>query len=96
MPRANRRRSDHVPVEQVRGIGGATRREHDSQGQWYVRHVRASPNGRVYRCPGCQQLLGADSPHVVVWPANDLFGDDHGLSQRRHWHTPCWARRVRS
>jgi hypothetical protein len=60
--------------------------------------VRAMPgaagaygaSGKVYRCPGCDQLIPAGSAHVVVWPAVDREADD-----RRHWHTSCWAARNR-
>jgi len=27
---------------------------------------------------------------VVTWPVDDLDASD-----RRHWHTPCWAARDR-
>jgi hypothetical protein len=29
----------------------------------------------------------------VVWPADHLFGEQAGLGDRRHWHTPCWRGR---
>lgn len=45
---------------------------------------------RSYRCPGCDQLLAAGIAHLVVWPGEDLDASD-----RRHWHTACWAARDR-
>ena len=53
-----------------------------------VRAVSGSGTGRAYRCPGCDQLLPAGSPHVVAWPQGRP--DD-----RRHWHTACWSARGR-
>ncbi len=55
-----------------------------------VRAVSGAGSGGPYRCPGCDQLLAAAVPHVVAWPAEDLDATD-----RRHWHTGCWAARDR-
>jgi hypothetical protein len=55
-----------------------------------VRRVSGRPSGKVYRCPGCDQLVRAADPHVVAWPAHDAAAD-----QRRHWRSPCWAARDR-
>ena len=52
-----------------------------------------SGGDKPYRCPGCQQLIGPGAGHLVVWPADHLFGDEAGLHDRRHWHTSCWRRR---
>ncbi|MBX6387603.1 MAG: hypothetical protein IRZ08_01145 [Frankia sp.] len=53
---------------------------------WQARAVTGAASGRVYRCPGCDHEIRRGTPHMVVWPSGRL--DD-----RRHWHTPCWARR---
>jgi len=46
---------------------------------------------KTYRCPGCDQEIRPGTPHVVAWP-----GDERGdLTDRRHWHTGCWAARDR-
>ena len=58
--------------------------------EWGVRTVRANDSGRVYRCPGCQQLIPQATPHVVAWPAHDGLSYDARLEERRHWHTGCW------
>ncbi|WP_265444898.1 hypothetical protein [Flexivirga meconopsidis] len=58
---------------------------------WRVRDLRGNSNGRAYVCPGCQQSLSSALAHVVVWP-DDGLGD---VSDRRHWHTACWAARDR-
>jgi hypothetical protein len=54
---------------------------------WVVRPVAGADATKDYRCPGCDHVLLAGTPHVVVWRA-DL------VDERRHWHTPCWRRRV--
>jgi hypothetical protein len=45
--------------------------------------------GKAYRCPGCQQEIRPGTPHLVVFETEDVEG-------RRHWHTPCWRREMRS
>lgn len=57
----------------------------------YDHHVRPMPGARAtktYRCPGCDHEIRPGTAHVVVWRVEDESGDD-----RRHWHTPCWAKR---
>jgi hypothetical protein len=56
-------------------------------GDFSVRRVSGSSDGRVFRCPGCDQELASSMPHTVAWPEGRL--DD-----RRHWHTACWAKRL--
>jgi len=66
-------------------------RYEDWRGERYcVRSVTGSAAAKDYRCPGCDQLVRAGQPHVVTWPVDDLDASD-----RRHWHTPCWAARDR-
>ncbi len=89
MPRANRRAATPRPLDLGRALGGAARREPYAGGEWFVRQVSGADGARTYRCPGCQQQLSG-IPHVVVWPADGL-GD---LTDRRHWHTPCWRERA--
>jgi hypothetical protein len=67
----------------------------ETQAQWggetyRVRRVSANTSGKSYRCPGCDQVVSAATPHVVAWPEHDLAAAD-----RRHWHPPCWAARER-
>ena len=58
--------------------------------EWYVRHVAgASAEGKTYRCPGCDQEIPPGTAHLVAWPAHTTGPDD-----RRHWHNPCWPRRL--
>ena len=69
----------------------AGRVEVGADGEWQVRQVSGSAATRDYRCPGCDQVIPAGTPHLVAWPAAD-----HGsVADRRHWHTPCWAARGR-
>jgi hypothetical protein len=51
-----------------------------------VRHVQPYQAVKTYRCPGCDHEIRPGTGHEVVVP---LEAPD----QRRHWHSPCWARR---
>lgn len=87
MARVNRRREEHVPLRSA----ALTRVEAGPDGEWQVRQVPGSSATRDYRCPGCDQVVAAGTPHVVAWPA----GDYGSVDERRHWHTSCWAARGR-
>lgn len=63
------------------------RGDEKSDGRWIVRPMSGAASQKQYRCPGCQQVIPAGTPHVVVWP------ELHGVDERRHWHTACWQRR---
>ncbi|MEJ5914985.1 hypothetical protein [Pseudokineococcus sp. 1T1Z-3] len=83
----------------ARPLGAGLRRVEDhGDGEWVVQvvtgHGPAAAEGRSYRCPGCDQLVPAGSPHVVAWPADGLLGSEAALADRRHWHRPCWERRA--
>jgi hypothetical protein len=54
-----------------------------------VRHVQPYEATKPYRCPGCDHEIPAGQGHVVVVPRR--APDD-----RRHWHTSCWDRSVRT
>ncbi|ACQ79574.1 conserved hypothetical protein [Beutenbergia cavernae DSM 12333] len=84
--------SEHVPLDVERALRGATRTQTRRDGSsWTVRSV--SGGERSYRCPGCDQLVGPGTAHVVVWPADHLLGADAALDDRRHWHSACWQAR---
>ena len=51
-----------------------------------VRRITGSSSSKVYRCPGCDQMIPLATPHVVAWKDYDEDG-------RRHWHTACWAKK---
>ncbi|WP_207839451.1 hypothetical protein [Williamsia soli] len=57
----------------------------------YVRPISGQRAVKEYRCPGCNQVIFARTPHVVVWPA-DEYGGGSLVAERRHWHTGCWRR----
>ena len=73
-----------------RALGGTERLESRPDGDWYVRPVHGGASAKAYRCPGCQQEIAPGVSHLVVWPADGMLD----VSDRRHWHTPCWQRRV--
>jgi hypothetical protein len=93
-----RRPSKHTrPVSDRPLLGGTQDRESRSDGDWIVRRVSGSAAGKAYRCPGCDQQILPNTPHVVVWPENPsllaVIGGGQSLDERRHWHTACWQRR---
>ncbi|MFF7130458.1 sigma-70 family RNA polymerase sigma factor [Streptomyces sp. NPDC008240] len=60
------------------------------QGQdWTVRQVAGAEGKKMYRCPGCDQVIPAGVPHVVVRLTLP------GVEDRRHWHKACWDARDR-
>jgi len=71
------------------GVPGVDQVEEWPDGDWVVRRGTGA-DGRVYRCPGCDQEIRAGLPHVVSWPAWP-----GGEEERRHWHTACWRARIR-
>ncbi|MBO9569127.1 MAG: hypothetical protein J7503_09905 [Cellulomonas iranensis] len=82
--------AEHVPLDVDRATGGR-RSESGPDGEWTVQRVRGSD--REYRCPGCDQLVAAGTPHVVAWRTDDWRGA--GVDERRHWHAACWDARGR-
>ncbi len=58
--------------------------------EWQTRQIPATRATKVYRCPGCPNDIPVGQAHLVVWRADHLFGDDAGVSERRHWHSHCW------
>jgi hypothetical protein len=90
VPRQNRRKSDDRPDREM-FTGAAGHRRDEFRGETYlVRPVAGAAAGKAYRCPGCDQEIRAGAAHLVVWPEHD---DD--ATDRRHWHTACWAARDR-
>jgi hypothetical protein len=74
-------------------------------GDWVVRPVSGAAAVETYRCPGCDQEIRPGTPHVVAWPAQaqpfgisvdfgEQGGGGQGVGERRHWHRPCWQRRM--
>jgi hypothetical protein len=80
MARRNRRRADEVrPLSP----GYSSRRQ---EGDYIVQSVPGGQAAKAYICPGCNQQIRPGAAHVVVWSSW------RGPDERRHWHTPCWAR----
>lgn len=101
MPRSNRARRGGRPtarpdgsageeLDVARALGGSERLESHPDGEWYVRPVSGGLSVKAYRCPGCQQEIAPGVSHLVVWPADGMLD----VTDRRHWHTPCWRRRI--
>ena len=84
-----RRPEDEAPLDPARLRRGIERVQAQPDGDWLVRNVPAGE--KVYRCPGCDHEIPPGTGHVVVWPVDER-GD---LTDRRHWHTACWAARDR-
>jgi len=74
---------------------GLQRWEDHADGAWIVRRVSGAGTLKTYRCPGCDQEVRPGTPHVVAWPADGAIGGFGDVTERRHWHTPCWAARSR-
>jgi hypothetical protein len=89
VPRQNRRRVDATAASRAQSTVGERREEWRGE-EYVVRGVTALGAAKAYRCPGCDQEIRAGLPHLVVWPAFDAAASD-----RRHWHSTCWAARDR-
>jgi hypothetical protein len=68
---------------------GPERIESWPDGDWVVRPTPGAAAVKEYRCPGCDQEIYPGTAHLVVWPA-----EAPGVTERRHWHTACWQRRL--
>ena len=88
-PRA--RDAEYRPLDFDRALGGAPRREESHGRSWFSRRVKGSE--KTYTCPGCRQIIPSGTAHVVAWMADSIMGDEAAISDRRHWHSGCWAAR---
>lgn len=103
VPRSNRPRrggrrapaARPAPLDVERALGSAPRRQGGDGREWFVRPVSGAGSTKTYRCPGCEQEIPPGVAHLVVWPADDLLGEDSAVADRRHWHRPCWQARSR-
>ena len=68
---------------------GPERAESAPDGDWVIRPVPGAGSTKTYRCPGCDQEIRPGTAHLVAWPAGT-----RGPADRRHWHNPCWQRRL--
>ncbi len=82
---------EHVPLD-LEHVRGGRSTESAPDGEWTVQRVGGTD--RTFRCPGCDQVIAAGTPHVVAWQADGLFGAQAALDARRHWHPACWDARL--
>jgi hypothetical protein len=90
VPRANRRRSEPPSGPLGRGVD---RSVSGPDGDWIVRTIRAGTSTKTYRCPGCHQDVPPGVGHLLVWPSRGTFSPGDGMTERRHWHSGCFAAR---
>lgn len=95
MARRNRRKDDGAPdLRPASGLG--VRTIVDVKGEdWVVQRITGSASTKNYRCPGCNQEIRPATPHTVAWPYDDHTDHEARVSDRRHWHNPCWERFAR-
>ena len=69
-------------------MGGVVSAAGGGDAEAEVRFVHPYQALKPYRCPSCGHAIRPGTGHYVVVPheAPDL---------RRHWHRPCWERRLR-
>lgn len=96
MPRSNRprrpgRRRERAEEPSLERLRSGWRRTEQRRGaEWTVQPVSPERARKRYLCPGCGRSIEPGVAHIVAWRADHLFGDDHALVERRHWHTACW------
>lgn len=84
---------EHPELDVSALMRGGARTESGSDGQWSVHQVRT--DAKVYTCSGCGRPIELNAWHLVAFRTDHLFGDEAGLSERRHWHEACWRARGR-
>lgn len=87
-------REDLDDFNPERVLAGFARLESAPDGEWRVRQVTTRNAAKVYTCPGCSRAIPPGTAHLVVWPDDNLFGEEAGIAERRHWHTHCWRTRT--
>jgi hypothetical protein len=98
MPRSNRPRRpkgrrDEAEVESSdlsRVLYGGQHIEAKRGRDYTVQAIAGTSSAKPYVCPSCASTIEPGTPHLVVWRADGLFGDEADLAARRHWHTHCW------
>jgi len=79
----------HQEYEADRAVSGGPRIERGPRGEdYYVATPR--PTEKTFTCPACGREIAGDTPHVVAWAVDGLFGEESAAADRRHWHTACW------
>lgn len=78
------------PRDVTRLAYGGARKEYRRGSEWFVRDIPAHRAEKSYRCPECNTHVPEGQAHMVVWSAEDLFGDESAVRDRRHYHAHCW------
>lgn len=82
------------PVSDVSRLAhGGARRESRSGAEWFVRDIPSHRAEKAYRCPACGTDVPPGQAHIVAWRADDIFGDESAVRDRRHYHAHCWRLR---
>ncbi|MFD5599816.1 ATP/GTP-binding protein [Leucobacter sp. NPDC058333] len=74
----------------TRLANGGARRESRSGSEWFVRDIPGHRAEKEYACPACSTGIPVGQAHVVAWRADDFFGDEVAVRNRRHYHLHCW------
>jgi hypothetical protein len=96
MPRSNRPKSRRAIRATDEGgslehlLSGWKRTETRRGREFYVQPLSADRAVKEYLCPGCGLGIEPGIPHLVIWRADGVLGDDADLAARRHWHNHCW------
>jgi hypothetical protein len=97
MPRSNRprrplgRRDEPAETGDLsRVLYGGQHSESRHGREYTVQAIAGTSSSKQYVCPSCSLSIEPGTPHMVVWRADGLFGEEADLAARRHWHTHCW------
>lgn len=71
-------------------LGSGRRTEFKSGNEFTVQSIPAARAQKQYVCPDCAHPIMPGTAHVVAWRNDHLFGDEAGVTDRRHWHEHCW------
>lgn len=88
-----KRPSKHLRAPRPLSTGHFAQVVTKADGEWMVHRLSAGASTKTYTCPGCNQSVTPGAAHVVAWPREPVIGSSSAVSDRRHWHTPCWERR---
>ena len=90
MPRKHRRAAAATPHDVTRLAHGGARKVTRRGSEWFVRDIPAHRAEKAYRCPSCGTDIPPGQAHIVAWSAENFFGDDAAVRDRRHYHSHCW------
>jgi hypothetical protein len=92
--RRSKKYSRPVRPLNIEAAMGGVHHERGRDGTDYkVHHISAG--SKQYLCPGCNGIILVGEAHEVVWTEDTIWGAQHGIDSRRHWHTSCWRHRGR-